>query len=340
MSSETRVSAIMIFLNAEQFIGEAINSVLAQTYPHWELLLVDDGSSDRSTQIARRYATRHPGQVRYLEHLNHQNQGKGTSRNLGIQHARGEYLAFLDADDVWLPYKLAEQVAIMETQPEAGMLYGRMRYWYSWTGRPEDRRRDYIPRRGVPANTLIQPPRLLPLLLRGKASSPGTCTILARRAAVCQVGGFDEGFVAVHNLYEDLAFYAKVYLRFPVYAADACWAWYRQHPGASMAVGRRMGYLTPAMAFFLKWLRAYLLEQGEQDPDVWQALDAEQWRVSYPAWLPASRRLHTLLTLAKGALLRLGEGILPVSIRRRLWSRRGTHQTTATMRGASRVKEK
>src|SRR5262249_40463181 len=105
MESKPLVSVIMIFLNAEPFIEEAIDSVLQQTYADWELLLVDDGSSDASTQIARRFAAGLPGRVRYLEHDQHVNLGKSASRNLGISEARGEFIAFLDADDVWLPHK-------------------------------------------------------------------------------------------------------------------------------------------------------------------------------------------------------------------------------------------
>ncbi len=99
------VSVIIIFLNAERFFEEAIASVFAQTYDRWELLLVDDGSTDASTAIARRYARRYPDRVRYLEHPDHSNRGASSSRNLGVQHARGAYIAFLDSDDVWLPRK-------------------------------------------------------------------------------------------------------------------------------------------------------------------------------------------------------------------------------------------
>src|SRR3712207_5043688 len=133
MSSDPLVSVIIIFLNAERFVEEAVESVFAQTYDNWELLLVDDGSSDASTAIAGRYAEEHPGRVRYLKHPRHQNRGMSASRNLGIGHAKGEYIAFLDADDVWLEYKLQQQVAILGSHPEASMVYGNTLYWHSWT---------------------------------------------------------------------------------------------------------------------------------------------------------------------------------------------------------------
>ena len=78
------VSCITPFLNAEKFIKEAIQSVLDQTYDNWELFLIDDGSTDSSTEIALHYASRYPRKVRYLSHNGHQNLGLGISRNLGI----------------------------------------------------------------------------------------------------------------------------------------------------------------------------------------------------------------------------------------------------------------
>src|SRR5713226_6137053 len=131
------VSAIIIFLNEEKFLREAIESVFAQTYDNWELLIVDDGSTDASTKNALQYAEQYPTKVRYLEHEAHQNRGMSASRNLGIRHAKGEYIGFLDADDVWLPHKLQRQVVLLESYPSADMIYGASQYWYSSTGNPE-----------------------------------------------------------------------------------------------------------------------------------------------------------------------------------------------------------
>src|SRR5215217_4669680 len=132
MNSKPLVSVVIIFLNAEKFIEEAIESVFAQTYDNWELLLVDDGSSDDSSQIDLRYAERYPEKVRYLEHPAHQNRGMSASRNLGIRHAKGEYISFLDADDVWFAHTLEQQLAVLSSHPEAGMVYGSSLYWFGW----------------------------------------------------------------------------------------------------------------------------------------------------------------------------------------------------------------
>ena len=84
-----RVSVVLTFWNEVQFLPEAIKSVMAQTYRDWELLLVDDGSTDGSSQIARNYAKMDSERVRYLEHENHQNLGISALRNLGNRAARG-----------------------------------------------------------------------------------------------------------------------------------------------------------------------------------------------------------------------------------------------------------
>ncbi len=302
MRSNSLVSVTIIFLNAEKFIQEAIESVFAQTYDQWELLLVDDGATDASTRIAQHYAAQKPGQVYYLEHPGHQNRGMSASRNLGIRHAGGEYVAFLDADDVWLPHKLEEQVAILDSQPETGMLYGDTKYWYSWTQHPEDMRRDYVPPLGVPPDTLFKPPILLPLFLRGKAAVPCTCSILVRRSVIDQVSGFEEAFP---HIYEDQAFYAKVCLSTPVYVSNNCWDWYRQHPDASMARAQKTGQEIIARRSFLRWLQDYLHRHGVRDATVWHALERELWRIHHPTWLPSTERVQCLVRWGKKWLLRV-----------------------------------
>src|SRR5438094_221896 len=98
VAHEPLVSVILPFLNAANFLQEATQSVFAQSYSRWELVLIDDGSTDPSSEFARDYAKRYPKKVRYFEHPEHGNRGACASRNLGIQYSAGEYIALLDAD--------------------------------------------------------------------------------------------------------------------------------------------------------------------------------------------------------------------------------------------------
>ena len=277
MRNQPLVSVVIIFWNAERFLPEAIESVFAQTYPAWELLLVDDGSSDGCTVIARRYAEQYPERVRYIEHPRHANRGMSASRNLGIRYARGQYIAFLDADDVWFPNTLEEQVAILETYSEAATVYGPNQWWYGWTGRPEDRKRDYVEKLGVPPNTVIQPPRLLPLFLRDKAAVP--FRMMLRRQIIEEVGGFEDTFPGE---YEDQVFCAKVCLNVPTFASDQCWYRYRQHADSCVSIGQRTGATHAARLRFLNWLATYFSEQKVRDWEVWRALWFEFWPYSHP----------------------------------------------------------
>jgi glycosyltransferase involved in cell wall biosynthesis len=273
------VSVIIIFLDAERFIEEAIESVIAQTYDAWELLLVDDGSADGSHARALRYVERYPEKVRYLEHAGHRNLGMSASRNLGIRHAKGRYVAWLDADDVWLPRKLERQVALLDSQPEAGMTYGPAEWWYSWSSPPQDGRRDFVLPLGQPADKLIRPPALLVQFLKSEGHSPCMCSILVRREVLDRTGGFEDRF---RGLYEDQAFCAKICLDTPVFASSECWCRYRQHSASASALTQRAGQHRSARLLFLTWLASYLSARGTTDREVWRALEQERWRCRYP----------------------------------------------------------
>jgi glycosyltransferase involved in cell wall biosynthesis/peptidoglycan/xylan/chitin deacetylase (PgdA/CDA1 family) len=313
MRKEPLVSAIIIFLNGEKFIREAIESVFAQTYENWELLLVDDGSTDASTEIALRYAGQYSGKVRYLEHEGHQNRGMSATRNLGLHHAKGEYIAFLDHDDVWLPNKLKDQVAILEARPEAGMMYGRTRYWHSWTGRPEDRERDGFTVLGIQPDTLVKPPHLVTLFLRDERTIASTCSILIRREVAERVGGFDETF---RDQYEDMVFWAKVYLETPVFVAEGCWDCYRQHPDSSNSIAIRAGNWhpnrpSPSRELFLNRVEQYVLAKGVTDTELLEALRIELCPYRHPEERTPNQKFNDVCWAAGPVLVR-GEDARPL----------------------------
>lgn len=284
-SERPLVSIITIFFNAERFLEEAIESVLAQTYDNWELLLVDDGSSDRSPAIANRYADRDPSRIRLLKHAAGDNRGMSASRNLGIAEARGEIIGFLDADDLYLPDKLSRQVELLGKNPEVGVVYGATLYWHSWTGRPEDALRDRMRRRRLPTNTLIRPPELFAPFLAGTARTPCTCGVLMRRAAVQAVGGFEERF---RGLFEDQVFFCKLALTTPVYVEEGCTDWYRQHDDSSVSKARhsrnsRGNDLTRARADFVEWIAQYVEIHGVQDVAIRREVRKQLRRARYSA---------------------------------------------------------
>lgn len=267
-----KVSVITPFYNAEKYFEEAILSVIAQTYSNWELLLVDDGSRDGSTQIARRFADLHPEKIIYLQHDGHVNKGKSSSRNLGIEKSSGSYISFLDADDVYLSEKLEKQVAILEKEKEAVLVYGPTLYWYSWKGNEQNKKKDFIAKLGVDPDTLVKPPDLLHLYLTKSGVIPCTCGLLARTEIVRKLGGFDE---SIQHLYEDQVFFVKHCLYGPVYLEGRTWDKYRQHPEMTSNIDSEIHPtgIHESRKIFLLWLENYLADLKVTDPKIRKALN-------------------------------------------------------------------
>lgn len=282
MSAQPKVSVIVIFFNEERFLTEAVESVLAQTFSDWEMLLVDDGSSDGSSEMARAYARSQPDRVRYLEHPGHENRGMSATRNLGLQAARGELIAFLDADDVWYPDKLEHQVASLGAHPSAALVTGRKEYWYSWAGADAGDMRDFLQPLDVPLDALVAPPSVLTAFLRNQYAC--LLDILVRKSAIDAVGGYEQAF---RGMYEDQVFHAKLCLRFPVWTADHAWHRYRQHPHSCVSVSAAHGQKERARMRFLDWLSGYLDEQQITDRQLRRALNAELFASKYPRFTQA-----------------------------------------------------
>lgn len=111
MQCDSLVSVIMPAYNSAAYISEAIGSVMQQTYTHWELIVIDDASTDDSILIVKQLMQE---EQRIMLLQNFQNSGPGPTRNAGIKAAKGDFIAFLDSDDVWLPAKLEVQLGFMK----------------------------------------------------------------------------------------------------------------------------------------------------------------------------------------------------------------------------------
>jgi glycosyltransferase involved in cell wall biosynthesis len=282
MSGRRIVSVITTFLNAERFLAEAVESVLAQDFDAWEYILVDDGSSDDSSAIAREYAARYPGKVRYLDHPDHRNLGQSASRNAAMRIASGTHIAYIDADDVWLPDKLRRQMDILSAEPEVGLVCGASRYWYSWSGKPD--REDHVVQVGATQDRVLPPPEpLLTLYPLGSGAAPVPSGLLVRRSLVEAVGGWDESYRGPLQPYEDQAFLAKIYLTAPIFVASHCLDQYRQHPDSCMARMKRNHQYHVVRRYFLQWLEDYLRRGGICDARVQRALRRALTRYRHPA---------------------------------------------------------
>jgi len=160
------VSVVVPVYNGERFLAEALDSVLAQEYEPLEVVVVDDGSTDASAEIVRRYPVRL---------IRQENAGVAAARNAGIAASSGAFLALLDQDDVWLPGKVGRQVDYLTAHEEAGFVH-------AWV--------DILLEPGTPV-----PPWLDAAYLEGAHFRPLPSELLIRREALETVGPFDETFV-------------------------------------------------------------------------------------------------------------------------------------------------
>jgi len=159
-----KVSVIIPLYNREKYIAETVRSVLNQTYPNIELIVVDDGSTDGSRAALQPYASR----LTLLEQPGRANKGQSAAINLGLRHAAGKYIAILDSDDLFLPEKLKAQVDYLEQNPEVGLVYSNGfiidsngKRLYKFYSKPPDEKSEpsnvlldcYFP---LPSNSLVR----------------------------------------------------------------------------------------------------------------------------------------------------------------------------------------
>lgn len=176
MSSVPSISVVLPVHNRETLVGRAIDSVLAQTFQDFELIIVDDASTDGTPRALERYQD--DPRVRLFR--NEQNLGAGGTRNRGISEAKGEYIAFQDSDDRWLPEKLARQFETLTANGDADACYCGAFYFAK-------EQCYYIP---IQDSASIQYQNMSEKLLWGNPTTPQT--LLIRKSLIESVGGFDE----------------------------------------------------------------------------------------------------------------------------------------------------
>jgi glycosyltransferase involved in cell wall biosynthesis len=178
------VSVVVPTYNCAPFLGEALSSVFEQNYPNLEVIVVDDNSRDDTLGALKAFE----GRVTLIRLP--QNLGPGAARNRGIAAARGEYLAFLDGDDVWLPGKLRAQIGFLRDHPVCKLVYGRWTRWFSDASGAFPSRTKFVeiaPPEGIDedgSGNLYTRLLLDPMM--------HTITVVMAREVIERVGGFDE----------------------------------------------------------------------------------------------------------------------------------------------------
>lgn len=197
------VTAVIPGYNYGRFLGEALESVLAQTQPAYEIIVVDDGSTDDTPEVARRYGDR----IRYIRT---ENGGVSRARNTGVAEARGEFIAFLDADDRWLPDKLARQTAAFAANPDAGLVHTGSRVFNQDDGATLC---EFEPEPAVDVHALI------------RCCSISASSVMIPRAVFERTGVFDDTLVGT----EDWDMWLRIAASHRVVACPGILVEYRSH---------------------------------------------------------------------------------------------------------------
>ena len=213
------VSVIVNIHNGSAYLREALDSVMTQTFEDWELIAWDDCSTDNSAQIVAEYKD---PRIRYF--LSAQETPLGQARSNAIQKATGEWLAFLDQDDLWTPTKLEKQMALADDR--AGIIYGRTALFW-----PSGRKRDYDQAHEF---------RLLPegdifIELFRSACFIAMSSVALRRSAVAEAGGIPEWV----EMTPDYCLYVAIARRYPARAVQEVVCWYRMHESNLWQESRR-----------------------------------------------------------------------------------------------------
>src|SRR5438874_3411872 len=221
------VSVVIPCYNQAHFLGEAIESALAQTYPHLEIVVVDDGSTDNTAAVVAGY----PG----VRSVQQGNQGLSAARNAGLRHSIGECLVFLDADDRLLPRAIEVGLACLRDHPECAFVYGRSRFMAfdgsSFQGPPQPR---------------VEGDYYLALLQGCPIFATGS--VMYRREIFELVGGFDPSLSPA----ADYDLYYRIARQFPIRCHEETIAEYRKH-GTSMTRSGKMMLKYNLMALRAQW---------------------------------------------------------------------------------------
>ena len=242
------VSVIIPMFNAEATVKETLFSVSQQHYSSYEIIVVDDGSTDGSRAVVQALAKNANQRIRILEHPECVNRGLSLSRNLGLEHARGEFIVFLDADDTVHPGKFTHDVDILRNHEEVAAVVGRALWW--WDG--EDDKEPTLDPIFQPWDRVVHPPEFFHANYRAPEgiSPPCVHSWMVRKSAIDTIGPFDPYMLT----YEDQKFLGELSLRFPIYVASSCLCEYRRKQTSLWASAMATGSDVIARDRFAKWV--------------------------------------------------------------------------------------
>jgi glycosyltransferase involved in cell wall biosynthesis len=251
-----KVSIITPLYNGSKTLNETAASVMSQDYPDWEWILFDDGSSDRTIELADQIVSMGKGKVKFFTHEGNANHGTAYTRNRAFEKSTGEIISFIDQDDIWYNDRLSHQLRILADHPECGMIWSPAMYWYT--------SRTFVQPVGYKGTGLqtgvYQPPAFVKIFLSDLKGTPLPSGSLVRRKAYEDVKGYEESIRGS----EDIVLWLKIAGRYPIYFDDKVLIKYRKHEDSTLRVAKRSGKMDEWDLVFYKWVNDFLKLSGAE----------------------------------------------------------------------------
>ena len=253
------VSVIIPLFNGGKYIERTLQSVFMQTFRDFEVIVVDDGSLDNGLEIVKAFAMDKPDCVKYLTHAGRKNRGIAASKNAGIRRARGEFIAFIDQDDIWNPVKLETQVVFLQDQEDVSLTYSRVGIVLGEQDPYEGHISGFVGH-GKPHAARNMFSELL------KENYIPALTVVARKEHLLAVGLFDESAPLHH--YEDWLLWSKLAYSHKFYFVPDVLGYYRSHHGSVSAQRLSSGDDFLAEEHYIVALFHFLLNSESVNPHI------------------------------------------------------------------------
>lgn len=250
------VSVIIPFYNSEEFLENAIKSVLNQSFQDWEMILCNDGAKDNSYSIAQKYVSSNPEKIKIVEHPGQVNLGTSATRNLGLKFATGEYVHFLDSDDFIMEHFYEKHVEHLLKHPGAAFSVSQVLRWHEWDIATANIKFDFIQNLYLENVESLGNLEILALYLKNEGLVPMPSTVLYRKQYVNAVDGWENAF---RGLYDDQVLLAKLLINNmkPIFLAE-CLCKYRQHKNSLCGSNSDLKSYFNYRTVFLAWMFDYV----------------------------------------------------------------------------------
>ncbi len=245
-----KVSIITPLYNGIKTLSETYQSIADQDYEDWEWIMFDDGSSDGTPELGRKYASQSSRKIFFFEHEGKKNFGTAYTRNRAIEKSNGEIISFIDQDDIWYKNRLSYHLKLFSGLADCAMIWSPALYWYS--------ERTFIQPVGEKGrglkNGIYEPPQLIENFLKDLRCTPLPSASMVRRKHFDEVKGFEESVKGS----EDIVLWLKLANSYRIYFDNEIIVKYRKHYDSTLRKAAESGIMNQWNLEFYRWVIEFL----------------------------------------------------------------------------------